>query len=145
MAGTKEGLAKSAAARMGITIEERDCRMASGQKWCTAHKAWHPAAEFPADRSRFDGRKAKCLAADRGKPWKARDPVKVKARRAVRVAVRDGRMASPDDLACLDCGHRGDDRRHEYDHHRGYDEAHRLDVEAVCTLCHATREKARRG
>lgn len=34
--------------------------------------------------------------------------------------------------------------RHEYDHHQGYGAEHHLDVEPVCTFCHAAREKARR-
>ena len=32
------------------------------------------------------------------------------------------------------------DRRHEYDHHLGYDAAHHYDVVARCTLCHASKD-----
>lgn len=35
------------------------------------------------------------------------------------------------------------ERRHEYDHHLGYSVARMLDVEAVCTLCHAARREKR--
>lgn len=35
------------------------------------------------------------------------------------------------------------ERRHEYDHHRGYAAAHHLDVEPVCTLCHVKRDSMR--
>lgn len=31
-----------------------------------------------------------------------------------------------------------------YDHYRGYSAEHHFDVEAVCTTCHAKREKNRR-
>lgn len=37
------------------------------------------------------------------------------------------------------------ERRHEYDHHKGYGPAHHLDVQAVCTLCHATRDSTRKA
>ncbi len=48
---------------------------------------------------------------------------------------------------CADCGHvwAEGERRHEYDHHNGYAAEHQLDVEAVCTVCHHAREKARAG
>lgn len=36
-------------------------------------------------------------------------------------------------------------RRHEYDHHLGYDLAHQADVEAVCSRCHHQRERRRDG
>lgn len=35
------------------------------------------------------------------------------------------------------------ERRHEYDHFRGYDADHQLDVESACTSCHGARRKAR--
>lgn len=85
-----------------------------------------PRAAFAQDRSRVDG-DAK------------------QARRRVNVLVRTGRLAHPNDSPCADCGHiwTAGERRHEYDHHRGYGAEHHLDVETVCTACHRVREQAR--
>lgn len=73
-------------------------------------------------------------------PAAARDGDKVQARYHVNLEVRSGRLANPNDLPCHDCGHLGADRRHEYDHHLGYAAEHHLDVQAVCTTCHAKRD-----
>lgn len=66
------------------------------------------------------------------------------ARQRINVEVRSGRRPHPNTLACVDCGHLGSDRRHEYDHHKGYDAEHHLDVVPVCTTCHAVRDSARK-
>jgi hypothetical protein len=50
---------------------------------------------------------------------------------------------NPNDIPCVDCGHIGSDRRHEYDHHLGYAADHHGDVEAVCSRCHHARERRR--
>lgn len=73
------------------------------------------------------------------------DAQKIKARSTVNVEVRFGRMPRPNDLACVDCGHRHEpgNTRHEYDHHHGYDAAHALDVEPVCAHCQRARAMAR--
>jgi 5-methylcytosine-specific restriction endonuclease McrA len=54
--------AKIAAARIGISLAEYIGRIASGEKWCTRCKAWHPRSRFGIDRSRGDGLAAKCLS-----------------------------------------------------------------------------------
>jgi hypothetical protein len=53
-----------------------------------------------------------------------------------------GRRPHPNDLPCTDCSHvwAPGERRHEYDHHLGYAAEHHLDVEPVCTTCHAARD-----
>lgn len=146
--GRRLGVLKTAARRVGLPLAEYSARVANGEKWCTGCKAWHPATDFPVDRSRGDGRRAKCLAAERGKPRIARDPAHEAARRAVAYAIKTGRLEHPNSLPCADCGHLGAgghrSRRHEYDHFLGYAPEHRLDVQPVCTLCHADRERARR-
>lgn len=76
-------------------------------------------------------------------PKPPRDGDKLQARQRVNVEVRTGRRPHPGSLPCADCGHIGDDRRHEYDHHLGYAAEHHLDVEAVCTLCHAARDSSK--
>lgn len=78
-------------------------------------------------------------------PNPARDGDRKQARQRINVEVREGRRPHPNTLPCLDCGHvwsKGE-RRHEYDHHKGYTAEHHLDVEAVCTKCHAERDSAK--
>lgn len=75
-------------------------------------------------------------------PKQPREGDKAQARQRVNVEVRTGRRPHPNALPCADCGHvwtRGE-RRHEYDHVRGYGAAAHLDVESVCTRCHAARD-----
>lgn len=134
-------------------------KRARGLKWCTGCKAWHSEAEFGKDRSRYDGLAARCKQSKRElerdgyqprpRPPKgrsfvpARDGDKLQARRRVNYFVESGLLPNPNDLACKDCGHRGDDRRHEYDHHRGYAAKHHEHVEAVCSKCHHARGRKR--
>jgi len=128
--------------------------------WCWACKTDHPRGAFGRDPSRPDGRARRCLASRRvttRKPrtrfkrhgWlvEARDGDRRQARRRVNYLVEQGRLPPPNALPCADCGHAWTDgeRRHEYDHHRGYAAEHQLDVQAVCSSCHHAREEARRG
>lgn len=143
--GSAAGAEKVAARRTGQTLEQYREQVSAGNLWCTGCKAWHAKARFSVDRSRGSGRGATCLIAKRG-PRGKRDPQKEKARYAVNLAVRYGRLPKPNALPCVDCGHewKEGERRQEYDHHEGYALEHHLTVEPVCTLCHADREKERR-
>ncbi len=71
-----------------------------------------------------------------------RDGDKRQARQRINVEVRTGKRPHPNTLPCVDCGHVHADgeRRHEYDHHRGYAAEHHYDVAPVCTECHAKRD-----
>lgn len=77
-------------------------------------------------------------------PSPPRDGDKVQARQRINVLVRTGRLAHPNTLACVDCGHiwKPGERRHEYDHYLGYAAEHHYDVQPVCTLCHSERDNA---
>lgn len=81
------------------------------------------------------------------KPMPPRDGDKQQARQRINVEVRTGYRPHPNTLPCADCGHiwRAGERRHEYDHHKGYAPEHHYDVEPVCTLCHANRDSARKA
>lgn len=84
-----------------------------------------------------------------GKPGPApiprRDGDKVQARQRINALVRSGQIPKPNALPCTDCGHvwKLGERRHEYDHHKGYGAEHHLDVEAVCKACHVKRDNAK--
>lgn len=129
---------------------------ADGAKWCTACKDSHARSEFGRDPSRGDGLDARCLASRRVKVSKQRtefkrhgwlsaprDGDRLQARRRVNYLVEQGRIPAPGALPCMDCGHVGDDRRHEYDHARGYEAEYQLYVEPVCSSCHHARERGR--
>ena len=78
-------------------------------------------------------------------PKLPRDGDKRQARQRINVEVRTGHRPHPNALPCVDCGHIWCDgeRRHEYDHYLGYAAEHHLDVEPVCTTCHAARDNGR--
>lgn len=139
MSGNRDGALKTAAVRVGISLTDYLAKVAGGEKWCTGCKTWHQLSEFAADRARGDGVRARCLAADRGKPHTRRYPERDAARTAVMYAVRRGELPHQDSVPCTDCSHMGSDRRHEYDHNEGYAPEHHLSVQVVCTLCHAVR------
>jgi stress-induced morphogen len=68
---------------------------------------------------------------------------KRRARSEINKAVARGDLPRPAALPCEDCGHLGDDRRHHYDHHRGYGDEQTYDVQVVCSRCHGARARAR--
>lgn len=137
---------KVAAKRVGLSLDEYQRQIGRGLKWCTGCKEWHAVNAFSVDRSRGDGRRARCLDSERGKPRAARDPIHERARKRVAYLIRRGILPHPNTQPCADCGHVwvAGERRHEHDHHRGYEPPHDVSVEVVCTLCHADREKDRR-
>lgn len=161
--GSLLGVMKVAAKRLGVSLDDYQARIAAGEKWCTTCKAWCARKDFDSDSSRTDGLSATC------KPCRqrmfaasyipkgpapsrlgihlaeARDGDKKQARARVNHRVDVGLIPDPNNLPCSDCGHiyvHGE-RRHEYDHARGYSRAHQLYVEAVCTTCHHAREARR--
>ena len=78
-------------------------------------------------------------------PKPARDGDVVQARQRINVEVRTGRRPHPNTLPCTDCEHvwKPGERRHEYDHYKGYAAEDHLEVQAVCTDCHARRDSAK--
>lgn len=159
--GSFDGALRSAATRVGLSTEAYLARIADGEKWCTACKAWHALERFGFDATRSGGRAAACLDSTRNrkrKPYTRRLPSngarvdpragdKLQARRSVNYLVEKHRIVHPNVLPCTDCGHqwRPGARRHEYDHAKGYEPEHHLYVEPVCTRCHAARERKRKN
>lgn len=151
---------KSAATRIGVSLEEYRRQVSVGCKWCRLCKQFHPAEVFNRDRTRRDGLSTSCAVSlsefSRGRyikrgrtrsgppPSPPRNMDKKQARRRVNLHVRTGRWPHPNTIKCTDCGHLGGDRRHEFDHFLGYEAAHHEDVQVVCCKCHAKREKDRR-
>lgn len=158
MSGSARGALATAAGRVGASPTDYAHRIVAGEKWCVGCKDWHQIDEFGSDASRPDGRAATCLSYRRGRYApreraprlrgflvETRDGDKRQARRRVNYLVEQGRIPPPNALPCTDCGHVWEDggRRHEYDHASGYGVAEQLTVEAVCSACHHTRERAR--
>lgn len=160
--GSALGVAKAAATRVGLTLDEYQQKVAAGDRYCFRCKAWHPVTEFGSDASRADGldrscRSSKSSAAraayvpvDGPRPLgrryvDARDGDEMQARRRVNHLVDVGILPRPNDVPCVDCGHVGSEMRHEYDHYLGYAAEHHEDVEAVCVDCHHARTRSRAG
>jgi len=79
-------------------------------------------------------------------PAPPRDGDKKQARQRINVEVRTGRRPHPNTVPCADCGHvwSAGERRHEYDHYRGYAAENHDKVQSVCTLCHVKRDSAKK-
>lgn len=60
--GSKAGVLKVVAARLGMTVSEYQHLRDSGKKRCVKCKAWVPCDHFVVDRSRSDGLGTKCKA-----------------------------------------------------------------------------------
>lgn len=163
--GSALGAKKRAAAYLGLTLDEYRSKQAVGLKRCTSCREWKSVDQFCSDRSRGDGLATKCKSCsyqriDReplpsinpstGRPGPmpavGRDGDKKQARQKVNLEVREGRLAAPNSLPCVDCGHIWEPSgiRHEYDHFLGYAAEHHYDVEAVCSRCHHKREQVKR-
>ncbi len=59
--GHKEGAAKAAAKRIGVSVEEYLAHKNNSEKWCFKCTTWKPIRAFAKDRSRSDGYKAQCF------------------------------------------------------------------------------------
>jgi hypothetical protein len=162
MAQTKAGAILIAAKRAGLTPSQYAARISKGDKWCTLCQKLQPREDFAVDRSRYDGLMPSCKSArsqfnksryvpkarERGRSFvPARDGDVKQARRRINYFVEKGLIPSPLSLPCVDCGRtwQPGGRRHEYDHHLGYDAEHHEHVEVVCSDCHHKREHRRRG
>lgn len=163
MVQTKAGVIKLSANRLGISVEEYTKFVELGLKSCFRCKQWLSKDLFLSDKSRYDGKNPSCRqcknayyrSKHKGIPQELRQPMgpephpnrdgdKKQARMRVNLHVKAGRLPRPNNLACVDCGHFGSDKRHEYDHYQGYAAENHLKVQCVCTSCHAQREKQRR-
>lgn len=60
--GSREGILKIAANRLGVSLEVYLERLADGLKWCRKCRTWHSRVMFNRDRSRGDGYNPICRA-----------------------------------------------------------------------------------
>jgi hypothetical protein len=58
--GSRLGVMKIAAGRVGVALDVYLLRCNSGLKFCCGCRAWHYRLEFNVDRSRYDGLHALC-------------------------------------------------------------------------------------
>jgi len=132
-------------------------------KRCARCQTLRPHEAFARDRSRSDGLTYWCRDCRNSRARKAYRPIprpapgrqfvaprdgdQHQARRRVNHLIAVGELPPPNGVPCVDCGHewRVGERRHEYDHHLGYEAEHHEHVEAVCTTCHHRREDVRRA
>ena len=151
MAQTKEGAVKYAAKMAGLTLPEYIERVSRGLKKCCICKQWKEVSLFDKDSSRHDGISSKCKECHRGlwriklqggpqrKPRRQGD--KTQARQRINQDVKRGIRPDPNDLHCVLCGHKGEDKRHEYHHVCGYEPEHHYGVMPFCSTCHHQEEK----
>src|SRR5260221_300176 len=59
--------------------------------------------------------------------------------------VERGSLPEPGDRPCVDCGHIGPDKGHQYDHFLGYSGDCQDAVQAVCVTCGRWRDRLRRA
>lgn len=139
--GSKLGVLKIAAKRIGIEFDEYMSNLENGLKWCHQCKAWKSKFRFGGDVTRGDGLGAACLECRRVRVRKRRKiatpsiKVQSQASSAISNEVKRGRMVKATALVCCDCGANAE----HYHHHLGYARSHWLDVVPLCMKCHAKR------
>ena len=157
--GSRVGVIKIAAGRLHLSLAEYLAKIDGGEKWCDRCSKWKYVGEFGRDSTRGDGRDAKCKKCrqeihvgryvprpkPKHRPCYSKGGNPQSARVRIYQRIKRGEMPHPKTLPCTDCGHiwvEGE-RRHEYDHTHGYEAAHALTVEPVCTICHHRRGQER--
>lgn len=138
---------KAAAKMIGMSHIEYTELRERGLKRCYYCKTWVSISKFGTDRSRGDNLASTCKSCRTKKDRGRNRGVSIEQRRAhrlIQMRVLRGKLENPNLISCMDCGHTGSDRRHEYDHYLGYEGINREMVQAVCTLCHVDRHKERK-
>jgi 5-methylcytosine-specific restriction endonuclease McrA len=59
--GSKLGVLKIAAKRLGLRLEEYTTKLEAGLKWCIRCRSWKPLGEFGTDNSRGDTKASRCV------------------------------------------------------------------------------------
>ena len=156
--GSKAGVEKAAAKRLGIPFEEWQEMRYKGKKWCSYGKHWDDLERFPPDSTRGDGRAQACVTCFQGlqkartrlpRERHNRGAQKEAASHAVGHAIERGVLCDPNRLPCSQCGHGnppfGEKRRHEYHHYLGYEKHNHLKVKVLCSRCHRIESRKEIG
>lgn len=136
--GSKLGVLKVAASRLGVTFEEYQSKLKDGLKWCFSCGQWKPRVFFGLNCLKGDGLSPQCFSCVRVRTKKKRKisgpspRLQNKISYVIRVAIQRGLLARPTILPCIGCGKPAV----EYHHHLGYGRSHWLDVQALCKKCH---------
>ena len=139
--GSRLGVTKIAAKRVGLSLKEYQAKIDAGLKWCHLCKTWRRRIQFNRDKDRGDGLCAICIDCRRVKVRKKRKGFvaskkeKSQASSAISYEIKRGRMIHATQLPCRDCGKSAQ----EYHHHLGYVKSHWLDVIPLCKSCHVQR------
>jgi hypothetical protein len=139
--GSAAGVAKVAAKRIGVSIDEYESRISDGEKWCTECKAWRDRLMFAIDRSRGDGLRATCsYDVETGKRLTISEAVTRSWESRLRASPLKGRTMSIDARQAMSASQierhaRGEGRP------RGW----RHTVESRVKMSASMRESARRG
>lgn len=163
MANTKIGAQKTAAHKLGISVQEYQQNINSGLKWCWRCRNFKRLDLFNRNWGSVDSRTNCCRSCQQAKDRARYKPVppeerkprgfaahpprdgdKQQARNRVNREIRKGNLPHAQTVPCTDCGHIGHNRLHEYDHYLGYAAINHLVVECVCVPCHNRREQQRR-
>lgn len=122
---------KTEKARVNISITHRTCSDCNERK---------PVAEMLKDARGKGGYRKLCKQCGRKRYHKKlKNTPEIKARRAVRIAVRSGALAKPSDTSCHICNNRP---ANQYHHYKGYAPENWLEVEAVCGICHGGEHRS---
>lgn len=128
-------------------------RHQNGEKYCSKCQRWLKPEDFNIDRSRWDNRHSICQECRKRAHRKNYEPKqstlkpgpnrkepedgnRKQANKRINHDVENCQRPHPNNLHCAFCGHKGDDKRHEYHHHMGYGKLHHYDVLPLCTECH---------
>ncbi len=60
--GLRRSTVKSAARKLGLSVDEYLAKLAAGLKWCTKGRHWDARDSFPPSLSYSDGRSPICMA-----------------------------------------------------------------------------------
>lgn len=155
--GRRFGRIKQFCKKNNISLNDYLENVSKGIKWCTGCKTWHNVTSFRIDKSRYDGYSAICaqmrnkisrsVYSPKPRPSNGRRFVpprnedRKQARRRVNYLVESRLIPHPNELPCFDCGHiwNEGERRHEYDHYKGYEIENHESVQSVCSTCHYKR------
>lgn len=72
----------------------------------------------------------------RSKEYRQKYPQKIKARKAIEVAIRTGKIVKASSSLCDHCGQQA-----QHYHHNSYEPENRLNVQALCNSCHTSTHR----